>query len=52
MDDFTVRIKNLPKDHMYGGDPNHLKAYLMSHFEKVIKNELLMYGSKKEEDFD
>ena len=28
MDDFAIKIKNLPKDSMYGDKENILKAYL------------------------
>lgn len=28
MDDFTVRVQNLPNNHMYANDPEILKAYL------------------------
>jgi hypothetical protein len=38
MDDFSIRVKHLPKDSLYGNEPNHLKAYLMEHFEAIIKD--------------
>jgi len=28
MDDFTVRVQNLPSNHKYANDPEILKAYL------------------------
>ena len=49
MDDFTLRIKNLPVDTDYANDQHQLRGYLMHHFEKVIADQ------KKEqagEDFD
>jgi hypothetical protein len=39
MDDFSIRVKNLPKDAHFGGEPDHLKAYLMEHFEGIIKDQ-------------
>jgi len=36
MDDFSIRVKNLPKDEAYGGNSEHLKAYLIKHFEEII----------------
>ena len=41
MDDFTIRVKNLPKDHMFGGNSEYLKAYLIKHFETIISDELI-----------
>lgn len=38
MDDFSLRVKNLPKDSYYGGEPDHLKAYLHEHFEAIVKD--------------
>jgi len=36
MDDFSIRVKNLPKDEEFGNNPEHLKAYLIKHFEEII----------------
>ena len=41
MDDFTIRIQNLPKNKLYGGNPEFLKAYLTNHFETLIKDQIL-----------
>jgi hypothetical protein len=38
MTDFTIRVKNLPEDIDYGGDTEDLKAYLMEHFGKIIRD--------------
>ena len=43
MDDFTIRVSNLPKDNQYGGDPETLKAFLHEHFEEVIRKQLQQY---------
>jgi hypothetical protein len=32
MTDFTIQMKNLPEDKEYGGNTEHLKAYLHAHF--------------------
>ena len=39
MDDFSLRIKNLPKDIHYGNEPEFLKAYLHEHFEAIVKDQ-------------
>ena len=38
MTDFTIRVKHLPLDKQFGGDPEHLKAYLIRHFQSIIEN--------------
>jgi hypothetical protein len=35
MDDFTLRVENLPIDNQFGS-PGNLKAFLHAHFEKII----------------
>jgi hypothetical protein len=40
MDDFAIRVKNLPKDFMFERNEDHLKACLISHFESIIKEEM------------
>jgi hypothetical protein len=40
MTDFTIRVKNLPHDAKYLGEDMSLKAFLMAHFESVIKNQI------------
>ena len=40
MTDFTVRVKNLPEDIKYGGNIDHLRAYLIHHFERIIKDQM------------
>ena len=32
MSDFAIRVKNLPEDSSYGGNPEVLKAELWSYF--------------------
>jgi hypothetical protein len=40
MTDFTIRVKNLPHDAKYGGENINLTAFLMAHFESVIKDQI------------
>ena len=39
MDDFTIRVKRLPKDLMIGHQPKDFKLLLTHHFEQLIANE-------------
>lgn len=39
MDDFAIRVKNLPRDTEYGEKEDILKAYLWSHFTDLLKND-------------
>jgi hypothetical protein len=32
MTDFTMRVKHMPFDKEFGGNPEHLKSYLIQHF--------------------
>lgn len=32
MTDFTIMVRRLPFDKEYGGNPEHLKIYLIAHF--------------------
>jgi hypothetical protein len=41
MQDFTVRVQNMPIDSEYENNPDVLQAYLTKHFEKVIRNQIL-----------
>lgn len=36
MTDFTLRMSGLPFDKEFGGNPDHLKVYLIAHFQKII----------------
>jgi hypothetical protein len=38
MTDFTIRVENLPEATEYGENTDNLKAYLMEHFGKIIKD--------------
>ena len=40
MDDFALRIKNLPVDASFRNNPEALKCHLIQHFEKVIKDQM------------
>ena len=44
MDDFAIRVKNLPKDSEYGDKEDILKAYLWSHFSDLLKNDEKLDG--------
>ena len=37
MSDFTILVKNLPKDSEFGDREDILKAYLWSHFQKIMR---------------
>ena len=37
MDDFTLRVENLPNDAQFGS-PGNLKAFLHAHFESIVKD--------------
>lgn len=39
MTDFTIRVKPMPHDAKYGDSEPTLRAFLMVHFETIIKNE-------------
>ena len=43
MDDFSIRLKNLPKPSDYNSDEAVLRAIIRSHFMKIIKYELMEY---------
>ena len=47
MDDFSLRIKNLPKDDDYGREPEFLKAYLHEHFEAIVKDQKELEDEEK-----
>lgn len=40
MDDFTIRVKNIPHHLKYGDNNEILRSYIISHFEGVIKDQL------------
>ena len=37
MSDYTIRVKGLPADSLYGDKPEILKAQLWTHFENILK---------------
>ena len=39
MTDFTIRVKPMPHDAKYGDNDESLRAFLMAHFESIIKDE-------------
>lgn len=39
MNDFTIRVKNLPRDEIYGGKEEILRAMLWDHFTKLLLEE-------------
>jgi len=39
MTDFTIRVKPMPHDAKYGDTDATLRAFLMAHFEAIIKDE-------------
>jgi len=45
MTDFTIRVKHMPFDKEFGGNPEHLKSYLIQHFSRIIT-----LGKKKWDD--
>ena len=40
MDDFSIRISNLPFDHMFDNNEYLINACIIQHFQKVIKEQL------------
>ena len=38
MNDFSIRVKGMPHDNRYGCEDFILRAYLINHFESVIKD--------------
>ena len=46
MTDFTIRVKHMPFDKEFGGNPEHLKSYLVQHFQRIIDE-----GKKKHDQF-
>ena len=52
MTDFAIRIKNLPNDAMFGGNPENLKGYLKEHFEALIKDDIKKLEPTTSDDFD
>ena len=37
MDDFSIRVENLPNDGQFGS-PSNLKAFLHAHFESIVRD--------------
>ena len=40
MNDFSIRVKGMPHDNQYGCEDSTLRAYLIHHFESIIKDEI------------
>lgn len=41
MQDFTIRVQNLPIDKEYENDPEVLQAFLCMHFQEIVKNQII-----------
>lgn len=40
MNDFSIRVKGMPYDYQYDCEDSTLRAYLINHFESVIKDQI------------
>lgn len=45
MNDFSIIVKHMPFDKEFGGNKEHLKSYIIQHFQKIITE-----GKKKRDD--
>ena len=50
MNDFSIRVKGMPHDNQYGCEDSILRAYLIHHFESIIKDEIQKKEAEPKED--
>lgn len=50
MDDYSIRIDNLPPIETYGGDRDVLKAQLWNHFYNLFEREILLEQEVERQD--
>lgn len=48
MQDFTIRVRNLPFDVQFGKDPHVLEALLIAHFQGIIRQQFTLENNGTE----